>query len=281
MRPKDVANPVVQRSYQAIVHKALRPSEGLPLPDWRGLKPLRPDAALFGAAKTALDAFALACPTAAQEREEKKRAWGKRGDAASAAAAGGAGGAGGGEPPAKQMRPTEHSSTEAAAGATLALKASRVEAIDSGRHAKGCNPMRPRLQPRASEAATPCVRGCNPVRRRLQPRAHAHVSQAGRSLLGDGARRGERPTRRGLCADGGGKRHTPPPPPLGLGVGAAARDGSRWQPWAPRLQPWAPRLQPWAPRLQPYMHMHLHLHMRTRTRTRTRYAHVHAHAHDM
>ena len=161
MRPKDVSNPVVQRSYQAIVHKALRPSEGLPLPDWRALQPLRPDAALFGAAKTALDAFALACPTAVQEREEKKRAWGKRGDAASAAAASAGGAAaGGGEPPAKQMRPTEHSSTEAAAGATLALKASRVEAIDSGRHAKGCNPMRPRLQPRASEAATPCPCPC-------------------------------------------------------------------------------------------------------------------------
>jgi hypothetical protein len=170
VRPKDVANPVVQRSYQAIVHKALRPSEGLPLPDWRTLQPLRPDAALFGAAKTALDAFALACPTAAQEREEKKRAWGKRGDASASAAAGGAGGAGGGEPPAKQMRPAERGAAEAAAaGATLALKASRVEAIDSGRHAEGCNPMR----------------------RKLQPHAHAHVLQAGRSLLGDGARRGE------------------------------------------------------------------------------------------
>ena len=148
MRPKDVSNPVVQRSYQAIVHKALRPSEGLPLPDWRALQPLRPDAALFGAAKTALDAFALACPTAVQEREEKKRAWGKRGDAASAAAASAGGAAaGGGEPPAKQMRPAERGAAEAAAGATLALKASRVEAIDSGRHAQGCNPMRRRLQP--------------------------------------------------------------------------------------------------------------------------------------
>ena len=146
-----MSNPVVQRSYQAIVHKALRPSEGLPLPDWRALQPLRPDAALFGAAKTALDAFALACPTAVQEREEKKRAWGKRGDAASAAAASAGGAAaGGGEPPAKQMRPAEHSTTEAAAGATLALKASRVEAIDSGRHAQGCNPMRRRLQPHVS-----------------------------------------------------------------------------------------------------------------------------------
>ena len=141
MRPKDVPNPVTQRSYQLIVHKALRPSEGLPLPDWRVLQPLRPDAALFGAAKTALDAFALACPTAAQPREEKKRAWGKRGDAA---AAGGAGGAGGGEPPAKQMRPAEHGAAEAAAGATLALKASRVEAIDSGRRGAGCDPI---LQP--------------------------------------------------------------------------------------------------------------------------------------
>ena len=151
MRPKDVSNPVVQRSYQAIVHKALRPSEGLPLPDWRALQPLRPDAALFGAAKTALDAFALACPTAVQEREEKKRAWGKRGDAASAAAASAGGAAaGGGEPPAKQMRPAERGAAEAAAGATLALKASRVEAIDSGRHAQGCNPMRRRLQPHVS-----------------------------------------------------------------------------------------------------------------------------------
>ena len=146
-----MSNPVVQRSYQAIVHKALRPSEGLPLPDWRALQPLRPDAALFGAAKTALDAFALACPTAAQEREEKKRAWGKRGDAASAAAASAGGAAaGGGEPPAKQMRPAERGAAEAAAGATLALKASRVEAIDSGRHAQGCNPMRRRLQPHVS-----------------------------------------------------------------------------------------------------------------------------------
>ena len=161
MRPKDVPNPVVQRSYQLIVHKALRPSEGLPLPDWRVLQPLRPDAALFGAAKTALDAFALACPTAAQPREERKRAWGKRGDAVAAGGTGGAGGAGGGEPPAKQMRPAERGAAEAAAaGATLALKASRVEAIDSGRHAKGCNPMRPRLQPRASEAATPCPCPC-------------------------------------------------------------------------------------------------------------------------
>ena len=151
MRPKDVSNPVVQRSYQAIVHKALRPSEGLPLPDWRALQPLRPDAALFGAAKTALDAFALACPTAVQEREEKKRAWGKRGDAAaSAAASAGGAAAGGGEPPAKQMRPAERGAAEAAAGATLALKASRVEAIDSGRHAQGCNPMRRRLQPHVS-----------------------------------------------------------------------------------------------------------------------------------
>ena len=146
-----MSNPVVQRSYQAIVHKALRPSEGLPLPDWRALQPLRPDAALFGAAKTALDAFALACPTAVQEREEKKRAWGKRGDAASAAAASAGGAAaGGGEPPAQQMRPAERGAAEAAAGATLALKASRVEAIDSGRHAQGCNPMRRRLQPHVS-----------------------------------------------------------------------------------------------------------------------------------
>ena len=166
MRPKDVSNPVVQRSYQAIVHKALRPSEGLPLPDWRALQPLRPDAALFGAAKTALDAFALACPTAVQEREEKKRAWGKRGDAASAAAAAAGGAAaGGGEPPAKQMRPVERGAAEAAAGATLALKASRVEAIDSGRHAQGCNPMRRRLQPHVSMpmpmpmSPCPCVAG--------------------------------------------------------------------------------------------------------------------------
>ena len=167
MRPKDVPNPVTQRSYQLIVHKALRPSEGLPLPDWRVLQPLRPDAALFGAAKTALDAFALACPTAAQPREEKKRAWGKRGDAA---AAGGAGGAGGGEPPAKQMRPAEHGAAEAAAGATLALKASRVEAIDSGRRAAGCDPIlrphpatpscNPILRPQAPEAASPPRRAC-------------------------------------------------------------------------------------------------------------------------
>ena len=159
MRPKDVPNPVTQRSYQLIVHKALRPSEGLPLPDWRVLQPLRPDAALFGAAKTALDAFALACPTAAQPREEKKRAWGKRGDAA---AAGGAGGAGGGEPAAKQMRPAEHGAAEAAAGATLALKASRVEAIDSGRRAAGCDRI---LQP---HPATP---SCNPILRPQAPEA--------------------------------------------------------------------------------------------------------------
>ena len=194
MRPKDVPNPVTQRSYQLIVHKALRPSEGLPLPDWRVLQPLRPDAALFGAAKTALDAFALACPTAAQPREEKKRAWGKRGDAAAAASA--AGGAGGGEPAAKQMRPAEHGAAEAAAGATLALKASRVEAIDSGRRAAGCDPIlqphpattscNPILRPHpATPSCDPILRphpatpSCDPKRRRLQ--AHPDARAAGRS----------------------------------------------------------------------------------------------------
>ena len=42
--------------------------------------------------------------------------------------------------------------------------------------------MRPRLQPRAPQAATPCAPGCNPVRPRLQPRAPqaaapSHVSR--------------------------------------------------------------------------------------------------------
>ena len=224
MRPKDVPNPVVQRSYQLIVHKALRPSEGLPLPDWRVLQPLRPDAALFGAAKTALDAFALACPTAAQPREERKRAWGKRGDAATAAA-GGAGGAGGGEPPAKQMRPAEHGAAEAAAGATLALKASRVEAIDSGRRTEGCSPILqphlatpscdPILQP---HPATPSAGGCNPTPTRAWGRPveafWAMVRDEESDRLVEALEQMEAVSRT--------------PAALGLGLGAA-RDGARWR----------------------------------------------------
>ena len=225
MRPKDVPNPVTQRNYQLIVHKALRPSEGLPLPDWRVLQPLRPDAALFGAAKTALDAFALACPTAAQPREEKKRAWGKRGDAA-AAAAGGAGGAGGGEPAAKQMRTAEHGAAEVAAGATLALKASRVEAIDSGRRAAGwdrilqhhpatpsCNPI---LQP---HPATPSAGGSKPTPTRACGRPveafWAMVRDEESDRLAEALEQMEAVSRT--------------PATLGLGLGAA-RDGARWQP---------------------------------------------------
>ena len=42
VRPKDVVNPSTQRAYQAILQKALRPTEGLPAPDWRVMAPLQP-----------------------------------------------------------------------------------------------------------------------------------------------------------------------------------------------------------------------------------------------
>ena len=64
VRPKDTANPMTQRVYQLILHKALNEGGGLPAPHWRVMAPLQPDGALFGAARGALDAFAAACPTA-------------------------------------------------------------------------------------------------------------------------------------------------------------------------------------------------------------------------
>ena len=128
VRPKDVGNPTLQRTYQIILHKALSPSDGLPAPDWRVMAPLKPDPALFSHAKPALDAFCAACPTAKDEKDEKKPQ--KRAGAAN----GGSGAAGEGvtpTPPAKQQKTGGEAA--AATGATLALTKSRVDTIDTGK----------------------------------------------------------------------------------------------------------------------------------------------------
>lgn len=125
VRPKDVGNPTLQRTYQLILHKALSPSDGLPAPDWRVMAPLKPDPALFSHAKSALHAFRAACPTAKDEKDEKKPY--KRGAASGGGTAAGEGGA----PPAKQQR--MGGEPAASAGEALALKVSRVDAIDTGK----------------------------------------------------------------------------------------------------------------------------------------------------
>ena len=62
----------------------------------------------------------------------------------------------------------------------------------------GCNPVHPGLQPRASRAATPCIPGCNPVHPqaatpcipRLQPRASPGTRRAAAQQGWPGARFG-------------------------------------------------------------------------------------------
>lgn len=68
LRPKDVKDPAKLRTHQCVIAKALTQRSDLPSTDWHILKPLKPDADLFAAAREQLGAFSAACAVRPPQR---------------------------------------------------------------------------------------------------------------------------------------------------------------------------------------------------------------------
>ncbi|KAL1519796.1 hypothetical protein AB1Y20_023303 [Prymnesium parvum] len=114
LRPKDVHNPRLQRTYQCIQHRALAPSGGgnaLPPPSARIALPFVPDPALFGRAAPEIRRFGEACVVSEAVEGRKRGGGGERGEA-------------------KRLRAEEG---DVGVGAPLQLQSSSVVQVDSGK----------------------------------------------------------------------------------------------------------------------------------------------------
>lgn len=112
LRPKDVFNPKLQRTYQCIQHRALQNAgepNTLPPPSVRISQPFQPQKALFSGASEAISRFATAFPLTPCPPERRKR---------------GSLDLGGGE------KRTKQESIASGAGASLQLHGSSVEQVN-------------------------------------------------------------------------------------------------------------------------------------------------------